>query len=483
MEKKSYIVAIDLGSSNVVVAVGSPTPDGMEVEALVSKPSEGVNAGRIDNIELVGKAIGQAVDEVSRELGIRITEAYAGISGQFVRCARHTDYVFVDDQINGVSGGDVNRLFDRMRNVQAPDDETIMERIPLNYVVDNNLEVQNPVGSFGRKLSSTFNFILCAHTPMQRLELALKRCGIRLLGIFADAQATPEALLTPDEREEGVAVVDVGGGVTDVSVFYRNVLRYVATIPMGGSAINRDIRSQSIPEKHVEKLKCTYGSAVAELAPEDKLIRVNGRTNREAKDILLRNLSTVIEARVTDIAEFVQQELRDSGYAGKLAYGIVLTGGSARLKDMDELFRRQLNTDVRVGVPTEGVTESSKTRIAAPEYASAVGILLRGAAQGACACVVESLPVSVPEAKPRPVNPFRQDAPVREETPHTEPEPADSGQGEKEEAPHNDEAHSARTERPENVRGRRSSLGSLFKKAIETINTRFEKVGDDDEEI
>ena len=137
-----------------------------------------------------------------------------------------------------------------------------------------------------------------------------------------------------------MAVVDIGGGVTDVAVYYRGVPRYVATIPMGASAINQDIRSQSIPEKHVESLKCKYGSAVAELAPEDKLIRVSGRTAREAKAIfLLRNLATVIEARATDIVEFVQQEIRDSGYAERLAYGIVLTGGSARLKDIDELFR------------------------------------------------------------------------------------------------------------------------------------------------
>ena len=141
-------------------------------------------------------------------------------------------------------------------------------------------------------------------------------------------------------KPDGHMVVDIGGGVTDVAVYYRNVVRYIVTIPMGATAINRDIRTMSVPEKHVESLKQKYGSAVAELAPEDKLIRVNGRTAREAKDILLRNLATVIEARATDIAEFVQQEIKDSGYIGKLAYGIVLTGGSAKLKDLDELFRR-----------------------------------------------------------------------------------------------------------------------------------------------
>ena len=176
-------------------------------------------------------------------------------------------------------------------------------------------------------------------------------------------------------------VVDIGGGVTDVAVYYRNVVRYIATIPMGATAINRDIRTMSVPEKHVESLKQKYGSAVAELAPEDKLIRVNGRTAREAKDILLRNLATVIEARATDIAEFVLQEIKDSGYIGKLAYGIVLTGGSAKLKDLDELFRRVTGMDVRVASAETGIAEESKEKTADPAYATAVGILLKGAEQ------------------------------------------------------------------------------------------------------
>ena len=255
MEKKNYTVAVDLGCSSVVVAVGEKTPEGLlDVACVVTKPVEGVNAGRIENIELVSRAIREAVSEAEQQLGIRITEAYAGISGDFVRCARHTDHVFVYDPQNGVNQKDVDALFDRMRNVQAPDDETIMERVPQNYMVDDNQEVRNPVGSFGKKLSSTFNFILCLKTPMQRLDMALKRLGIKMLGVMSDALATPEAVLLPDEKEEGVAVVDVGGGVTDVTVYYRNVVRYVASIPMGASAINRDIRTMSVPEKHVESL-------------------------------------------------------------------------------------------------------------------------------------------------------------------------------------------------------------------------------------
>ena len=204
MEKKNYIVAIDLGSSNVVVAVAERDAEGRPVvRSIVSKPSQGVKAGMITNIEQVSNSIKAAVEAVGEELGIRITEAYTGISGDFVRCARHTDHVFTSDPQNGVNRTDVEALFDRMRNVQAPDDETIMERIPQNYLVDENQEVADPVGSFGKRLASTFNFILCAKTPIERLNLALRRLGIRSLGMYANALVTGAAVLSADEKEEG----------------------------------------------------------------------------------------------------------------------------------------------------------------------------------------------------------------------------------------------------------------------------------------
>lgn len=382
MEKKNYVVAVDLGSTAVVVGVAAKAEDGtMEIQALVSKPVKGVAAGRIENIEDVSSVLGKAFEEAGQQAGIRITSAYAGISGDFVRCARHTDYVFVADPKNGVSKQDLVGLFDRMRNLQAPDDETIMERIPQNYVIDQNQEVQNPIGSFGAKLSSTFNFILCQRTPIQRLEMALKRVGVELLGVIPNSLATAEAVLSADEKEEGVAVVDVGGGVTDVTVYYRNIVRYVASIPIGASAINHDIRTMGVPERFVENLKQKYGSAVSERVSEEKLIRVTGRTPRESRDILLRNLSTVIEARTMDIIDLVNEELKISGYAGKLGYGIVLTGGSANLKDIDELFRLGTKLDVRVAQPDMNLTEESCAMVNDPTYATVVGLLMRGSTQ------------------------------------------------------------------------------------------------------
>ena len=490
MERKNYTVAVDLGSSNVVVAVGEKAAEGqMEVASIVSKPVEGVNAGKIENIELVSRAIREAMSEAEEQLGIRITEAYAGISGDFVRCARHTDHVFVYDPQNGVNQKDVDALFDRMRNVQAPDDETIMERVPQNYVVDDNQEVKNPVGSFGKKLSSTFNFILCLRTPMQRLDMALKRLGIKMLGVTSNAIATAEAVLLPDEKEEGVAVVDIGGGVTDVAVYYRNVVRYIATIPLGAMAINRDIRTMSVPEKHVESLKQKYGSAVADLAPEDKLIRVNGRTAREAKDILLRNLATVIEARATDIAEFVLQEIRDSGYAGKLAYGIVLTGGSAKLKDVDELFRRVTGMDVRIASAETGVAEESREKVVDPAYATAVGILLKGAEQGACAVIERPASPASRPAEPRPGFQPRQpqDVPEFRHMPRFQ-QPA-QGPASAAAQPASDEDAAARGQEREDEQlkapviepKRKRDWGSIFQKTFDKINKSFTAA--EDEEI
>ncbi len=424
MERKNYIVAVDLGSSAVVVAVAVKEDDGtLKLKALVSKPVQGVNAGRIDNIESVGQALAAAVTEAGEAAGIRITEAYAGISGDFVRCARHTDYVYVADPQNGVAQNDVASLFDRMRNVQAPDDETIMERIPQHYLIDGEQESVNPIGSFGRKLSSTFNFILCQRMPLQRLDMALKRVGVTPVSTIPNSLAVAEAVLTADEKEEGVAVVNVGSGVTDVAVYYRNVVRYTASIPMGASAINHDIRTMGVPERYVEELKQKYGSAVAERAPEDRLIRVSGRTARDAREILLRNLATVIEARAMDIIDFVKEELKISGCADKLAYGLVLTGGAAKLKDLDELFRICTGLEVRLATPEEALADEREavpaatpdaapkqlSPLADPAFSTVVGLLLKGSERSKTGVAYVPGPAPQPaqpaQPEPQPVRP------------------------------------------------------------------------------
>ena len=394
MEKKNYIVAIDIGTSEVVVAVGSQGEDGViNIETIVTENCDGVLAGLVDNSQMVTDSLRRARERAEQEVGIAITDAYVTISGKFVRCARYTDHVFVEDADNCISKRDVAALSERMRNVKSVDGEVIMEYFPINYKGTSGTEMKNPVGSYSPQLSSTYNFILCEHTAKDRLLRVFMGAGIKIRNLYAGAAVIGESVLNSDEKEEGVAVVDIGAGVTDVAVYYGGVLRYIATIPMGGSVVNADIRAYAgtIPAKMVESLKCRYGSALVEMTPDD-LIKVNGGS-RAIKPIQRLNLAAVIEARMSDIAEYVWSEIKESGYAGKLAAGIVLTGGGASLDHIADLFQKVTKQEVRVSCAEMGVATESLEKVASPNLSMVVSLLLRGAKVGPCPVGVLQTPV------------------------------------------------------------------------------------------
>ncbi len=376
-----------MGDSTLRLAVATCCDDGVaSLIALVEAPSQGVKRGQIDNIALVCQSINELLDELEHEYCLRLESLYAGISGEFIRCARHSDHVFVATPQNGVSSADVKALSDRMANVQAPEGEIIMERFAQNYMVDGVTEVKNPEGSFGRKLSSIYNFILCQQTPAQRVELALRNCNLSLKGSLSNALVQCEAVATDEERSEGVVIVDVGSEVTDVAICQHNVVRYVASIPLGASAINADIKYMMVPERYIEQLKCDFGNAVSDLTDAKRAVKVPGRTPREDKRILLRNLSTAIEARALDIAEFVRSEVREAGYEGRVPY-LILTGGSAKLTNFDELMHRTTGLDVRVGYPINGFDEVSQSKLALPDYSTLAGLLIKGSKLEPCRVV------------------------------------------------------------------------------------------------
>ena len=358
MEKKNYIVAIDLGSHNVTA--------------------------------LAAKSLKTAVGKLEEQLNIKVFEAYFGISGDFIRCASHNDWVAVGDYANGVSQSDVAELYARMEKVSAPsDDEVILERIPQNFIVDGNKEVPNPVGSFGQSLSSTFNFILSLRTPIQRLTNAALKLGIKPLAVHINPLVTAETLLAADEKEEGIAVVDMGSNVTDVTIYFNNVVRYVASIPIGSEAINNDIRSLSIPEKWVERIKLKYGNAVTANVRDDEGITYN--TPKGKKVILHCNLAAAIEARVRDIADLVVEEIKRAGFDKKLPYGIVLTGGGANLEGIAEAFTTHTGIDTRIGVPETVIEDDSLDKVDGPEFATITGLLWNALQSGAY-CMVDQRP-------------------------------------------------------------------------------------------
>ncbi len=402
---KRYTIAIDLGEKSVIAIAGSSDSQGeLQIAAVVTRQTKGLKAGRIENIAQVNEALSGAIAELETRLNVKIQQAYGGISGEYVRCERHSEQVVVSEPNNGVGAADVGALHALMRNVEAPEIDTIIEYTPQNYIVDTNDEVRSPVGTFGRTLSSTFNFVLCEKEALKRLNLAFKQSGITLKRCFPNAIASAETVLSSDEMEAGVAVVDMGEGMTNIAIYHRGVLRYLASIPIGGSAINADMRSLMIHESRIEELKCNCGGAVAELTSRES-IDVLGRTSRDNRSIPIYNIAVAIQERVTDIIIFVHREIRDAGFIGRLPYGVVLTGGGAKLKNIDELFRRNLDIDVRIAHVEDGVGEESLSIVSSPEFATVVGILKRGVEMDdrgvGKSCIVEEEPE--PEPQPEPV--------------------------------------------------------------------------------
>lgn len=386
----------------MVIAVGQMDQEhGLRIEAIVAEPTEGMAAGMVDNSQSVGEALNRAREKAQELSGIVITDAYVSISGKFVRCARYTDHVFVEDSEDRISQRDLKALSDRMHNVKASDGEIIMDLYPTTYKGDSGAEMTNPVGCYSKQLTSTYNFILCEHIAKDRLRRVFLDAGIKIKNLYAGAAIIAEAVVNEDEKKEGVAVVDIGSGVTDVAVYYGGILRYIASIPMGSSAVNADIRVYDgyIPAKTVESLKCMYGSAVVEDTP-DQLIQMRSR-GRAIKPIQRLNLAAVIEARMTDIAEYVWSEIRESGYAKKLAAGIVLTGGGANLQNVEKLFQKITSQEVRVSCAEMGLSTEEQAKVASPSQTLAVALLLKGMEAGAC-------PVGMSQSA-APIKPVRKE--------------------------------------------------------------------------
>lgn len=395
-ENKNYIVAIDLGSGSVTAAAGSKDPDGrLNIIDMVSKPMQGMSCGEVINIEQVTGAVRAAVGELEEHLGIKVTEAYAGISGHDIKCADSSYFVYVSGEDHEICEEDVAKLHESMNSLQPPEGICILDRTPQKYVIDSREETMQPVGRFGQQLEATFNFILANRGSLERLNKAFLRLGIVQRRLFTNAQASAAAVLTEDEKELGAAVIDIGAGCTDICIWQDNIMRYVGVLPVGSDAINRDIRSIAIPERFIEKLKTTHGYAVAAQIPEEKRsqnIKIKGRTQRENKEISFYNLAQIIEARLLDIVENVMEEIKELGYADKLGSGIVLTGGGAYLKDIDTLFRERTKYDVRTGSAyPELVNDRSLPAADDMHLSSAIGLLLLGLQESRIAADAEPL--------------------------------------------------------------------------------------------
>lgn len=388
--KGKRIVAVDVGSTSVVIAVGSVEDDGrVNIEGIVSEPTNGgVVAGRVVNNDMVGQAIARAKHRLEQQLNIRITEAYAGFSGDYVRCVQITDYVYVQDELrngsNQITQHDLDELDRRMKSVKLPDDrETIISMEPLRYKIDEK-EVDVPVGAYGQVLSATYNFILCDKSMRDRLYRCLQNQGISVKEFVPNTAISHLPVATTEDMQDGAVIIDLGGGVTDVTVIANSKVCYIASIPIGVGSINEDIRAWGIPQTYVENLKVICGSAVAELADDDTIVFPTRKGM--PKDVMRKNLAVIIEARLSEIAEWIKREIKEAGCGSKFNPSILLTGGGSQMRHIEELFKRELGyEDVRAVHPEYGISEESLyEHVTTPAYATAVSLLIYGVGQGSC---------------------------------------------------------------------------------------------------
>lgn len=386
MDNREYIIGIDIGSSSVVMAAGVRNESG-DISILgveVQEVEDCVKDGDITNYIELGNAIVKAKTALENELGRRLNSAYVGISGRSVYCVRYEDYVEISDKMGCVTENELRELNARIEMVVPGGGDDIIERIPLRYTIDDRQDVKNPLGAFGRKLSATYLFVLVGKHQIDRVNRALHRADIKACGLCVNPTLLPQLLLSREEAEEGVAIVDIGSDLTDVSIVKEGKLWYFSSLPIGASAINNDLHEfLKISKKDIDQLKKRYGSATADGVPDNTTVPVK-TAGHAKKQILQRNIAEIAEERLKDIAGFVMRELKAAKFSTKIPCGVVLTGGSAYLSNIDQLFARELNMEVRYGRLLNGVDDESQQSISAFPQSVVVGLLLYGAKHSAC---------------------------------------------------------------------------------------------------
>ena len=378
-EHKDIIVGLDIGTSKIVTVVAAVTPDGqLQIIGTGSRESAGLRKGVVVNIEETVASIQRSLEEAELMAGCKISRVYAGIAGSHIKSFNSHGMVAIKDK--EVSQADIARVIETARAVNIPTDHQILHVLTQEFIIDGQEDVREPLGMSGVRLEVKVHIVTGAVSAAQNIVKCVRRCGLEVTDLILQPLASSLAVLTQDEKDLGVALVDIGGGTTDVAVFTDGAIRHTAVIPIAGSQITNDIAmALRTPTQDAEDIKLRYGVAMQRLAGTDEMIDVPGIGDRESKSMSRQALAAVIEPRVEELFSLVQQSLRDSGYEELLSSGIVLTGGSAQLPGMVELAEEIFSMPVRIGSPRyEGGLEEV---IRSPRHATVVGLLYEGLAQ------------------------------------------------------------------------------------------------------
>jgi cell division protein FtsA len=380
MTNEKIVVGLDIGTTKVCVIVGKLDTYGkLEILGMGRATSEGVKEGVVSNINKTMIAIEQAVEEAEKVSGIEIGSVNVGIAGKHIRSFVHKGSITRKTNDDEITVEDINRLNNDMyRTVTAPGTE-IIHVMPQHYTVDYEENIKDPVGMAGVKLEADFHIITAHTNAIKNIKRSVERAGLKIENLILEPLASSLSVLSEEEKEAGVVLVDIGGGTTDLAIFYDGIIRHTAVIPFGGEIITSDIKHGcAVLDNQAEQLKVKFGRTMAEEAPDYEVVSIPGLRNRQPKEISVKNLARIIEARAEEIVEMVHSEVQRSGYTGKLAGGIVVTGGGALLQNLQELFELKTGMDTRIGYPNEHLGKSKDESVKSPMYATSVGLVLAG---------------------------------------------------------------------------------------------------------
>lgn len=381
MENNKIAVGLDIGTTKIVAMIGRNNEYGkMEILGIGKSKSHGVHRGVVNNITQTIQSIQQAVQDAETSSGMKITEVIVGIAGQHIRSLQHSDYITRPNSDEVINEEDIDRLCDQVHKLVMLPGEEIIHVLPQDFKVDGQSEVKEPVGMYGGRVEANFHVVVGQVSSIRNIGRCIKSAGLELSGITLEPMASANAVLGQEEKEAGVALLDIGGGTTDLAIFKDGIIRHTAVIPFGGNVITEDIKEGcSIIEKQAELLKIKFGSAWPGENKDNEIVSIPGLRGRDPKEITLKNLSKIIHARVVEIIEQVYLEIKNYGHEEqkkKLIAGIVLTGGGSQLQHLKQLVEYITGMDTRIGYPNEHLAGDTDPEAKSPLYATAVGLVL-----------------------------------------------------------------------------------------------------------
>ncbi|MCK9398393.1 MAG: cell division protein FtsA [Bacteroidales bacterium] len=380
MNKTDIIVGLDIGTTKIAAIVGRRNEHGkIEILGYGNTESIGVKRGVVSNIENTVQSIRTAIELAEKSSGVDIKYVNVGIAGQHIKSLQHKGTIIRKEIETEISQMDIDTLHQSMFNLNMNPGEEIIDVIPQEYIIDGEEGIKQPIGMLGNTLEANFHIIIGQTAAAKNIYKCVRKANLEVVDLILEPIASADSVLSEEEKEAGVVLVDIGGGTTDIAIFQDGIIRHTSVIPFGGEILTEDIKEGcSIIKKHAEELKIKFGSALASENRDDEVVAIPGLRGRQPKEITLRNLASIIQARMEEIIEHIYYEIKNSGYEKKLIGGIVLTGGGALLKHLAQLTEFMTGMDTRIGYPNEHLAPGTPDEMASPMYATGIGLVIQG---------------------------------------------------------------------------------------------------------